>query len=178
MSLPASHPAGQILLALVSGAGWAVTTTGEAEVARQLGLLGYTPRDVETQFRLGRYRLDFAIPAARIDIEADGWVHGARDVRLRDARRDREVKAWGWTVVRIDTERDDTAAQLRRRVPDRSRIGGYGDTLRHVDVIFEAFLDRLQGRGVTDPAAQLERLRVALLAAYRAAGGAGTADAS
>lgn len=147
--------------------GWKVANPGEAEVASQLGLLGYTPRDVETQFQLGPYRLDFAIPTARIDIEADGWVHGTRQVRRRDRQRDWNIKGWGWTVVRIDVERDDIDTQLRRHVPGRSQIEGYGDTLRHVDVIFEAHLRRLQRRGIADPEAQLEHMRDALRLACR-----------
>jgi very-short-patch-repair endonuclease len=147
--------------------GWDVANVGEAEVAHQLTLLGYTPSDVETQFRLGPYRLDFAIPAERIDIEADGWVHGTRQVRARDSQRDRTVREWGWVVVRIDTERGDTAAQLRRHVPDRSRIKDYGGTLRQVDYIFKAHLDRLQRHGIAEPAAQLGRMRDKLLASLK-----------
>lgn len=69
--------------------GWHVTNGGEAGVALALRKLGYGPRDVETQFNLGPYKLDFAIVRQRIDIEADGWVHTTRDVRKRSpaARR-------------------------------------------------------------------------------------------
>jgi hypothetical protein len=169
MSLPASHPLGRIVLAAARDAGWDPATTGEAEVAHELGLLGYTPRDIETQFRLGPYRLDFAVPAARLDIEADGWVHTTEKVRKHDRQRDRQLREWGWTVVRIDVESPDVRGQVRRHVPDRTRIEDYGDTLRSADFIFRAFLDRLQRRGVTDPRTQLERLRVALYAAYDAA---------
>ena len=168
MTAPSSHPVGRVMIDVAREQGWDVGNPGEAEVARQLGLLGYTPRDVETQFRLGPYRLDFAIPAERIDIEADGWVHGTRQVRRRDSLRDQKVKEWGWVVIRIDTERDDIAGQLRRRVPSRSRIKDYGETLRQVDFIFKAYLDRLQSRGIADPGAQLEHMRDAMRQAREA----------
>ena len=166
MSVPAQHPMGIAALEVARQQGWDVRNVSEAHVAIQLGLLGYTPRDVETQFSLGPYRLDFAIPAERIDIEADGWVHGARSVRQRDAERDRRIKGWGWVVVRIDTERDDIADQLRRRVPDRRFMAGYGDALRRADHIFKAHLDRLQRHGRPEPRAALE----VLIAAMRTAG--------
>ena len=168
MTVSSKHPAGELMLEAAREQGWNVGNPGEAEVAHQLGLLGYTPRDVETQFKLGPYRLDFAIPGARIDIEADGWVHGTRQVRRRDSQRGRRVKGWGWVVVRVDTERGDIAGQLRRHIPDRSRIEGYGETLRHVDLIFKAYLDRLQTDGITEPEAQLEQMRDALSRAYHA----------
>lgn len=168
MTVRSNHPVGRLMLESAREQGWEVSNPGEAEVAFQLGLLSYTPRDVETQFRLGPYRLDFAIPAARIDIEADGWVHGTRQVRRRDSQRDWQVKEWGWVVVRIDTECGDIAGQLRRRVPDRSRIRDYGDTLRRADFVFKAYLDQLQRRGVTDPEAQLEHMLAALRQAREA----------
>ena len=149
------------MLEVARDQGWEVRNVSDAAVAVQLGQLGYTPRDVETQFPLGPYRLDFAIPAERINIEADGWVHGNRDVRARDRERDRTVKGWGWVVVRIDAD-EDIAAQLRRHVPGRASIAAYGETLRRVDHLFKEYLHKLQRRGVTDPEAQLQHMRDAL----------------
>ena len=168
MTVRSSHPVGRLMLEAAREQGWKVSNPGEAEVAHHLGQLGYTPRDVETQFNLGPYRLDFAIPAERIDIEADGWVHGTRKVRRTDSQRDRAVKGWGWTVVRVDTERGDVAGQLSRHVPRRDRIEDYGETLRHIDLIFKAYLGQLQRRGIADPGAQLAHLRDALLEARKA----------
>ncbi len=70
--IPSSHPAGQIMLQSARAQGGTVTNTGEAEVARALRALGYTPATVECQFRRGPFRLDFALPAQQIAIEADG----------------------------------------------------------------------------------------------------------
>lgn len=163
--LRSKHPVGQAMMQVAREQGWNVANPGEAEVARQLGLLGYTPADVETQFSLGPYRLDFAIPAEQIDIEADGWVHTARGARARDGRRDSQVRAWGWTIVRVDVD-GDIQAQLCRHVPNRSRIEEYGRTLRQVDATFKVALDRLQRRGVADPDEQLDRMRAALRTAF------------
>jgi hypothetical protein len=162
-----THPLGALMIQVAREDGWTVSNVGEAMVAHELGLLGYTPRDIECQFKLGPYHLDFAIPGERIDIEADGWVHTARDVRRRDAFRDRRLREWGWVVVRVDIERPDAGEQLRRHVPDRSRIKDYGSTLRQAWFIFVAYLDQLQRRGVSDPAEQLDHLRDALQEARR-----------
>jgi very-short-patch-repair endonuclease len=165
--LPSSHTNSRIAVQAARKRGWEISNVGEAYVAQQLSALGYAPADVETQFRVGPYRLDFAIPAARIGIEADGWVHTTRDVRAGDRERDRKLRAWGWTIVRIATD-DDIDVQLRRHVPPRHEIEDYGRTLSQVDAIFEVYLYRLQKLGVTDPKAQLERMRDMLNSAYEA----------
>jgi very-short-patch-repair endonuclease len=165
--IPSSHTFGKIAIQAANEQGWKVSNVGEAAVAQQLAALGYKPYDVETQFKLGPYRLDFALPAARVDIEADGWVHTARDTRARDRERDRTLKAWGWTVVRVSTD-EEIRAQLRRHVPPRGEIEDYARTMRQVDAIFEAYLYRLQKLGVADPKAQLERMRDMLRSSYEA----------
>lgn len=124
---------------------------------------------METQFPLGPYRLDFALPIERIDIEADGWVHTSRDVRARDRVRDRQLKAWGWKVVRIDvSDGEDIRERVRCRIPSRDHIREYGETLLQIEAAFELQLSRLLRRGVTDPVRQLELMRDALLAASKA----------
>lgn len=126
MALSKNHPAGKIAISVACERGWNVTTTGEAEVAHELEALGYSPADVRTQFKVGPYRLDFAIPDRRIDIEADGWVHTAKSVAERDARRDRWLTERQWTVIRIDTEEGDVREQIRRHLPDaRARRAEY-----------------------------------------------------
>ena len=165
--IPSSHTARKIAIQAARDRGWDVSNVGEAAVAQQLTALGYNPAEVETQFRVGPYRLDFALPAARIDIEADGWVHTNRDTRARDRDRDRKLKSWGWTVVRISTD-GEIGEQLRRHVPSRREIEDYSGTMRQVDAIFEAYLYRLQHLGVTEPKAQLEQMRDMLRSAYEA----------
>lgn len=165
--LPSSHTLSKITVQAARKQGWDVRNTGEAVLALELGHLGYTPADIETQFRLGSYRLDFAIPTEQIDIEADGWVHTAKDVRARDRARDRQLRAWGWIVIRIDND-GDIQAQLRRHVPSRKDIADYGKTLRQIHAIFEAYLSRAQRRGQADPKKHLEQMRDMLLAAHKA----------
>lgn len=50
------------------------------------------------------YRIDFAYPAVKLAIEIDGPHHRLPENRARDLRRDRRLRAMGWTVVRFDQE--------------------------------------------------------------------------
>jgi very-short-patch-repair endonuclease len=71
------------------------------------------------------YELDFAYVDERIDIEVDGWAHhGSRDAFEADRRRDAELTALGWAVLRFTWRRvvhdsawvaDRVAAVLRAR---------------------------------------------------------------
>jgi len=152
------HPVHEAALHVAKARGWKVANGGEALVAIQLGALGYTPADVATQFNLGQFKLDFALVPERVAIEADGWVHTARDVRKRDALRNRQLREWGWTVVRIDVD-GDIGEQLRRKVPDRSRMPGFDETLRRTWALFGLATDRLARRGIDDPVERIRRLR-------------------
>lgn len=117
MAIPSSHPVARVAIAEARERGWNVSNIGEAEVAHQLEALGYGPAAVRSQFKVGPYRLDFAIPDRKIGIEADGWVHTAKSVAERDARRDRWLSERGWMVIRIDTENGDAGEQIRRHLP-------------------------------------------------------------
>lgn len=157
-----SHPIEKITIDLARRNGWDVGNFGEAKVALHLGHLGYRPEDVATQFNLGPYKLDFALVAERIDIEADGWVHTARGVRRRDAVRDRRLREWGWTVIRVDVD-DDLAEQVAQRVPSREHIPEFDATMRQIWAIFGVAVYRLTRRsGITDPTARVKRIRDAL----------------
>jgi len=50
------------------------------------------------QYPIGRYITDFACPAARLIIEADGGQHSEIDY---DARRDAWLTTQGWRVIRF-----------------------------------------------------------------------------
>lgn len=58
--------------------------------------------DVEKDFRIGLYELDFSIPSMKIDIEIDGDQHYL-DERIveSDNRRNIFLKENGWTIIRI-----------------------------------------------------------------------------
>ncbi len=50
-------------------------------------------------------RVDFAYPAARVAIEADGFRwHGGRERWVLDVRRENQLKLLGWTVLRFTWE--------------------------------------------------------------------------
>lgn len=122
MGLSRHHPVAQVAIACAQANGWNVANFGEAEVAHALEALGYGPSEVESQHKVGRYRLDFAIVAERIDIEADGWVHTAASTRARDAIRDSRLGEMGWKVIRIDTDAGDVEAQLSSHLPPAMMI--------------------------------------------------------
>jgi very-short-patch-repair endonuclease len=47
---------------------------------------------------------DFAAPARRLVVEADGWAyHGSKEQQQADRRRDRTLLLLGWTTVRFTT---------------------------------------------------------------------------
>ena len=62
------------------------------------GIKGYVP-----QYRIGRYRLDFAFPATKVDFEVDGHQHYV-DKRIikHDKERTANLKELGWKTIRLD----------------------------------------------------------------------------
>ncbi len=51
---------------------------------------------------IGRYRPDFAWPDRKLIVEADSWEsHGTRKAFEADRRKDAELHAMGWTVLRF-----------------------------------------------------------------------------
>ena len=54
------------------------------------------------QYKIGRYRLDFAIPHRRMGIEIDGLqYHSSQESIIKDRRRQRELEQQGWRIVRF-----------------------------------------------------------------------------
>jgi len=158
MSLAANHPVAIAAMDVARERGWIAGNYGEAMTALALNALGYNSGEVETQFRLGAYRLDFALPLEQIDIEADGWVHTADSTKARDRRRDQQLREWGWTVIRVNVDSSDIAGELRKRLPSRPTVQDYGHTIKVAVVSLQVQLDRLQRRGVTSPQEQLRTL--------------------
>ena len=66
------------------------------------------------QFRVGRYRLDFAWPDVKVALEADGPHHWRPDVAIKDVSRDAWLRSCGWLVFRVDDSSDELEAQLSR----------------------------------------------------------------
>jgi very-short-patch-repair endonuclease len=81
---------------------------------RDAGLTGW-----RCGYRVGRYKLDLAFPAAQIAIEVDGWAWHSDVERFRhDRRRQNALVLAGWTVLRFTwhdlTSRPDAVlAQIR-----------------------------------------------------------------
>jgi very-short-patch-repair endonuclease len=143
-------------------AGWRVTNAGEADLALALRNLGYSPRNIETQFNLGPFKLDFAIVAARIDIEADGWVHTTSDVRKRDRLRDRQIREWGWTVIRIDLSKD--LREQLKAVPTPGELDLYTSAWGRIRCAVELATFWIGRRRNLPPAESLECVRRAISA--------------
>jgi very-short-patch-repair endonuclease len=76
-------------------------TTSEAALwaKLQVNQLGVAFR---RQFPVGRYIADFAAPSVRLIVEVDGGYHDRRLVA--DARRDRDLRRLGYTVLHLEAE--------------------------------------------------------------------------
>lgn len=58
--------------------------------------------NLEPQFIVDHYRLDFAFPDEKIAIEIDGHeFHKTREQRTNDAKRERYLQSKGWKVIRF-----------------------------------------------------------------------------
>lgn len=70
-------------------------TNLEARVRQALTVVGV---EFVQEYRVGRYSIDFAIPAKMIAIEVDGtyWHPPGRD-----AAKDKRLRNLGWTIVRV-----------------------------------------------------------------------------
>ena len=56
----------------------------------------------ERQYRVGRFRLDFAWPSSRIACECDGFEHhGSRLAWKRDRGRLAALEGAGWRIVQV-----------------------------------------------------------------------------
>ncbi len=82
----------------------------EVKLARLLRTSGLpTP---ERQYRVGRFRLDFAWPAVRVACECDGFEHhGARLAWKRDRARLAAIEAAGWRIVQVTWDDVSRAAE-------------------------------------------------------------------
>jgi very-short-patch-repair endonuclease len=95
-------------------------STLETRLLRVLRAAGLPP---VVQHRVGRYRVDFAYPGARVAVEADGFRwHSTRQQWDHDRARRNALTAMGWTVIHVTWE------QLHQR-PDEV-IDSIRETLR------------------------------------------------
>lgn len=68
----------------------------------------------QTQYQVGKYRLDYAWPKILIALEADGPFHKNPDNAARDAMRDSYLRSLGWLVFRVDDATGTLDEQLCR----------------------------------------------------------------
>lgn len=70
-----------------------------------------------TQHPLLNYRLDFAMPSLKFGIELDGYTyHSDRDAFNRDRKRQRDIEALGWRLIRFSG--DDIRSNITRCVEE------------------------------------------------------------
>jgi very-short-patch-repair endonuclease len=68
--------------------------------------LKFNGYNVTTQVKVGRYRIDIAIPSHKIAIECDGKAyHTAPGDKARDRKKDEFLRRNGWRVIRFSGRR-------------------------------------------------------------------------
>jgi very-short-patch-repair endonuclease len=106
-------------------AGWLDGNAGENRVVQALAQAGICPAAsvggtlaCHQQHRVGDHTVDFAWPALKIALEADGGCHLQPTAARRDRLRDARLRAQGWLVFRVDVGRNDdhVTAQVGRVV--------------------------------------------------------------
>lgn len=121
----------QALRQLIIERGWRPGTHLENQVA--LILSRYTVVRPEQQYRVGRYRLDFAWPQPCMALEADGWWHRSPEGAAKDRERDSWLRSQGWLIFRADDQHGPMvlAHQIMRvsRLVQHELAGGKRDWL-------------------------------------------------
>lgn len=107
-------------VAEAKAAGWSVKSLPEARIAIYLSRFGLTPRNVAEQYKIDRWRLDFAAPDVQIGIEVDGPHHRLPEAAVKDLERDAILGAAGWIIFRVDAYGAD--AEIEHRI---SRIARF-----------------------------------------------------
>jgi very-short-patch-repair endonuclease len=101
------------------------TPIGASRRSRRAGL-----PPARANARLGRYEVDLLWPEARLVAEVDGFAfHGSRAAFERDRRRDADLQAQGFRVVRITWRRltrepEAVAVMLARLLDGSGERGG------------------------------------------------------
>ena len=57
-----------------------------------------------SEYNISIYRLDFAFPDIKLDVEIDGGTHEQEKVKQIDKRRDEYMQSQGWTVLRLSAK--------------------------------------------------------------------------
>lgn len=94
-------------------------TEQEKELATQIPMLRlqhkiYTGRRLHRNAR-HRYQVDLAVPRLKLAIEMDGGIHRQRSRKSNDQKKDAELAALGWTVLRFYSTRGKHNLESVRR---------------------------------------------------------------
>jgi very-short-patch-repair endonuclease len=81
------------------------STDSEARLWRHLKRLETRGTHFRRQMPIGKFIVDFACPAARLIVEADGSQHDEGDARLRDERRTAWLESEGYRVLALLEQR-------------------------------------------------------------------------
>jgi very-short-patch-repair endonuclease len=105
----------QALREVITERGYRPGTVLENQCALIISRFRSTPQP-EQEYRIGRYRVDFAWPQAEIALEADGWWHRSPEGAAKDRGRDSWLRSQGWIVFRVDDQYgpEGLAGQLLR----------------------------------------------------------------
>lgn len=101
--------------AILTKRGWRIGSSLENSAARFLSGAGpVLTGNIEQQYRVGSYRIDFAWPDVRVALEVDGWHHRSPEGAAKDALKDSFLRSRGWLVLRVDDRngRDAMTVQL------------------------------------------------------------------
>lgn len=98
-----------VLRGIFEAKGLPVGTTLENKVTWRLHRFGILD---QCQYRVGKYRLDYAWPAKLIALEADGPHHWQPDTAVKDVARDCYLRSRGWLVFRVDETNGTLEDQL------------------------------------------------------------------
>jgi very-short-patch-repair endonuclease len=103
---PARRGAGVLAQAIALHAPGSIRTRSELE-ERMLALCKrFRSPTPEVKYDLQGHEVDFLWRDSRLVVEVDGWAaHGTRGAFERDRRRDADLLAAGWRVLRISWER-------------------------------------------------------------------------
>lgn len=108
--------------------------------------------NVVAQYEIAPYRIDIAIPEARLCIEVDGvFGHGAAEQKEADARRQAAIEARGWSFMRYTAASaflrpGELAGEVRDRVVARRAEVKAGEAAQALGEV-ERMVDHLEANG-------------------------------
>lgn len=114
-------PAARILLQAAADGARSAAERLLVKLLREAGVTGW-----KTNYPVGGYKLDVAIPAAKVAIEVDGWAfHSDAEAFQIDRKRQNAIALLGWQVLRFTwldlTQYPDRVIAIIRRAVSVSK---------------------------------------------------------